>query len=188
MSNTQEIINIGALPNDGSGDPLRVAFQKINNNFSTLYSTGWLSTETYTVGSTASQVIFEAPANAFSLGQFFIKSNDPGTINQQDVKLDAQLSANSTAVKFTAYGSTQWGNTIIPATGYDMDVSGGNVRILVSPDSGNVSGSTSLYHFITYQVSFQGAGPEGIPIGLDGYVDSVMSTETAEPITTEETP
>ena len=29
----QEIINIGALPNDGSGDPLRVAFQKINNNF-----------------------------------------------------------------------------------------------------------------------------------------------------------
>jgi hypothetical protein len=33
----QEIINIGALPNDGSGDPLRVAFSKINNNFGELY-------------------------------------------------------------------------------------------------------------------------------------------------------
>ena len=29
----QEIINIGTLPNDGEGDPLRVAFGKINNNF-----------------------------------------------------------------------------------------------------------------------------------------------------------
>ncbi len=27
---TQEIINIGTLPNDGEGDPLRVAFAKIN--------------------------------------------------------------------------------------------------------------------------------------------------------------
>jgi hypothetical protein len=33
----QEIINIGTLPNDGSGDPLRVAFGKINNNFGELY-------------------------------------------------------------------------------------------------------------------------------------------------------
>ncbi len=28
-----EIINVGSLPNDGSGDPLRVAYIKINNNF-----------------------------------------------------------------------------------------------------------------------------------------------------------
>ena len=34
---TQEIINIGAVPNDGEGDPLRTAFQKINNNFTQLY-------------------------------------------------------------------------------------------------------------------------------------------------------
>lgn len=31
-----ELIDIGALANDGTGDPLRVAFDKINNNFSTL--------------------------------------------------------------------------------------------------------------------------------------------------------
>ena len=29
-----EYINVGTLPNDGSGDPMRVAFVKINNNFS----------------------------------------------------------------------------------------------------------------------------------------------------------
>lgn len=36
MSFNLENIIIGALPNDGTGDPLRVAFAKINNNFSTL--------------------------------------------------------------------------------------------------------------------------------------------------------
>ena len=31
-----ERINLGTLPNDGTGDPLRVAFDKINNNFATI--------------------------------------------------------------------------------------------------------------------------------------------------------
>ena len=35
---TQEIINIGTSANDGFGDPLRLAFEKINNNFTQLYS------------------------------------------------------------------------------------------------------------------------------------------------------
>lgn len=34
----QKIINIGTLPNDRSGDPLRVAFQKINDNFTELFT------------------------------------------------------------------------------------------------------------------------------------------------------
>jgi hypothetical protein len=36
---TQQIIGIGASANDGTGDPLRTAFQKSNNNFSDLYGT-----------------------------------------------------------------------------------------------------------------------------------------------------
>jgi hypothetical protein len=35
----QEIINIGAAANDGTGDPLRTAFDKVNNNFTQLYNT-----------------------------------------------------------------------------------------------------------------------------------------------------
>jgi len=34
-----EIINVGELPNDGTGDPVRVAFIKINNNFSQISGT-----------------------------------------------------------------------------------------------------------------------------------------------------
>ena len=36
----QQVINIGTAANDGSGDPLRQAFDKINDNFSELYSRG----------------------------------------------------------------------------------------------------------------------------------------------------
>ena len=34
----QEIIETGETPNDGSGDPLRTAFDKINNNFANLFT------------------------------------------------------------------------------------------------------------------------------------------------------
>lgn len=35
---TQQIINVGSGANDGTGDPLRTCFSKINANFTELYS------------------------------------------------------------------------------------------------------------------------------------------------------
>jgi len=37
---TQQIVNIGSAANDGTGDPLRTAFNKINTNFTELYAKG----------------------------------------------------------------------------------------------------------------------------------------------------
>ena len=34
----QQTINIGSSPNKGDGDPLRTAFDKINDNFDELYT------------------------------------------------------------------------------------------------------------------------------------------------------
>ena len=36
---SQQLINIGAYANDKSGDPVRVAFNKVNQNFQELYNT-----------------------------------------------------------------------------------------------------------------------------------------------------
>ena len=33
-----EVINVGTAPNDGTGDPLRTAYQKCNTNFAEIYS------------------------------------------------------------------------------------------------------------------------------------------------------
>jgi len=35
---THQIINIGTIENDGTGDPMRTAFTKVDNNFSEIYS------------------------------------------------------------------------------------------------------------------------------------------------------
>jgi hypothetical protein len=43
---TQQVINVGAVANDGTGDPLRTAFQKANGNFSELYVSS-LSVDTH---------------------------------------------------------------------------------------------------------------------------------------------
>jgi hypothetical protein len=36
----QQVINVGGTANDGSGDPLRTAFTKANQNFAELYAKG----------------------------------------------------------------------------------------------------------------------------------------------------
>ena len=41
---SQQFINIGAHPSDGSGDPIRVAFDKINQNFLEIYAATILAT------------------------------------------------------------------------------------------------------------------------------------------------
>jgi hypothetical protein len=173
----QEYINIGATPNDGLGDPLRVAFGKINNNFSNLFFTTVNTSNTYTSGVTQGQVIYEYPANRFTQGMFQIRSSDPGTPDSQDITISAQLTNNNDAVKFTGYAMTFAGNAL---TRYDMDVSSGNVRILANPIA-----NAYILHFIASQVTFLGDPIPGVDIALNGYANSVMGTENNDIITTE---
>lgn len=178
MSTQYEIVNIGTLPNDGEGDPLRVAFAKINNNFANLFATAAVTANTVTVGATANQVLFEFPASSFTQGMFQIWSSNPGTPDSQDIMLQAQLNNDSDQVKFTGYGTSFFGNAICS---YDMDVLGGNVRILCDP-----LGNYTLSHFVSAQVTYIGSNVPGIYLALDGYVPgNVMGTESNLIMTTE---
>ena len=177
---TQEIINIGTLPNDGEGDPLRVAFGKINNNFSNLFATFVNTTTSYSVGNTPGQIIFETPANTFTMGQLLIYSADPESNSSQTINLFAQINQEGDEVKFTGTGGTFFGNAI---TAYDMVVADGNVQLLVNPLI-----DVPLLHFIGSQNLWIGANIAGIPIELDGYVaNSTMATEIDQTMTTEQT-
>ena len=174
---SQEYINIGATPNDGLGDPLRVAFGKINNNFSNLFFTTVNTSYVYTNGLTPGQVIYEYPANAFTQAMFQVRSSNPQTSQSQDITISAHITNNNEAVKFTGYGLTFSGNAV---TNYNMDVNGGNVRILANPIA-----NAALLHFIASQVTFIGENPDGLPIGLNGYIDSVLGTQNSDIITTQ---
>lgn len=175
---SQEIINIGANPNDGSGDPLRVAFEKINNNFSNLFQTFVNSTIAYTFGNTAGQVVFEAPASTFTEGQFYIKSLNGGTSNSQSIQLFAQINNSGDEVKFSGYGSTFFGD---PISRYDMDydAGSGNVRILVEPLVND-----DLTHYIASQIMW--AGPNVVGMNMLTELGEPLGTENDIPLTTEQ--
>lgn len=177
---SQEIINIGANPNDGSGDPLRVAFEKINNNFANLFQTFVNSTISYSFGNTAGQVIFETDANTFTEGQFYIKSTNGGTANSQSIQLFAQINNYHDDVKFSGYGSTFFGN---PITGYDMDYDAvsGNVRILVNPLVND-----DLTHYIASQIMYAGPNVPGMYISPETGSNLSLATENPIPLTTEQ--
>ena len=174
----QEYINIGETPNDGNGDPLRVAFGKINNNFSNLFLTTTVTATAYTNGLTTNQVIFEIPVVRFTQGQFQIRSNGGGE-DMQDITLSASITNNTAGVKFTGHSTLFQGN---PICRYDMDVLGGNVRVLINPLI-----STQIEHFTSAMVTYPNViVVPGVDIGLNNYPDGyVMGTQDNLILTTE---
>ena len=174
----QEYINIGTQANDGEGDPLRTAFNKINNNFSNLFFTTTSTSNAFTVGLDTNQVIYETAANAFSQAKFQIRSSDPGTVDMQDITITASITNNLAGVKFTGYGTLFEGNTLCR---YDMDVLDGNVRLLINPVKDAV-----ILHFIASEVTFIGIEPPGVELALNGYsANTTMGTEDGLILTTE---
>lgn len=164
---SQEIINIGALPNDGEGDPLRTAFAKINNNFTQVFQAGYFTTESYTFDDTADQVVFETPTGLFTQASFQINSSNPDNDDSQNITINAAISNDGTGVKFTAFG-TMINNDYVVSS-YDMDVSDGNVRLLLTP-----SVDAPINHFISARVNF-----------ADVVLGSPMSTESGNILITE---
>lgn len=173
-----EIINIGTLPNDGEGDPLRTAFSKINNNFSSLYDTSFSTSSAITTGLTAGQLIYETPAATFTQGMFQIRSTHISSPDSQCITLSAQITNDLIGVKYVGYGGTFTSTSLVT---YDMDVLGGYVRILVNPLI-----DETLTHFISAQVTYVGSSVPGLDIQLDGYVDGfILGTESSDYLTTE---
>lgn len=172
----QEYIQIGTTPNDGTGDPLRVAFGKINNNFSNLFFTTTTTTTSYTVG-LDDQIIFETDVNEFTQGEFQIRSSDSEGPNSQSILISAQLKNSGLGVRWVGYGTTFEGDAL---TRYDMDVIGGNIVIYAKPIA-----NTVITHFIASSITWQGSSLPGLDLQLDGYSNAVMATQNDLNIATE---
>jgi hypothetical protein len=175
---TQEIINIGAQPNDGEGDPLRTAFAKINNNFTQLFSTGFFTSNAYSTGDTAGQVIFESPVETFTQGIFQINSNDTTTTDTENIMLNVSVINDGSGLRWNGHNTLFNGNAL---TGYDMDIFDSNVRILVNPLV-----DTTIFHLISAQITWTGVPVPGLNLITDVAVDPlIIDTETDFSIETE---
>lgn len=172
---TLEIINVGATANDGTGDPLRIAFEKVNNNFTNLWSTGYNTQNVVTNGNTI-QSIFTWPANLFTQATFQINSSDNESTNSQNVVINASINGALDSVKFTAHSTVFHGNAV---TNYSMDVISGNVILYVNP---LVTGQ--MTHYIAYQVTYDEL-VMGTPLQLENSDTDLITESTNNVITTE---
>lgn len=163
-----QLVNIGVLPNDGEGDPLRTAFQKINNNFVYMQQTSTQITSAVTLNNTPGQVIFEYPADEFTMALFQIKSYRDDNNDSQMVFIGAEIYNDMSDVKYSVYGITNVGNWL---TQYDLDVADGNVRVLVNPLQ-----NQTITHFISYQITYAGDLGLGVPMITESGANIVTET------------
>ena len=173
---TQEIINVGAAPNDGEGDPLRTAFEKVNNNFTQLYSTGFFTSNAYSEGTTAGQVIFETAVESFTQGIFQVNSNDTTSNDTENIMLNVSVINDGSGLKWNGHNTLFNGNVL---TEYDVDIFESNVRILVNPIV-----DTTMFHFISAQITWTGTPVPGLLVETET-TDSTLETENDFDIETE---
>ena len=176
MATNFEVINVGATANDGAGDPLRTAFQKINYNFELVNQTGVFTADGYSDGLTQGQVIFETPTTLFTQATIQINSQDINSNDNQNITIAAAISNDGTSVTWTGYSALFNGDPLLT---YDLDVTAGNVRILVNPLV-----DTTIYNFITGTIAVI-TNPPGLSLTVEGTNANVIVTESNFPITTQ---
>jgi hypothetical protein len=175
---SQQVINIGAVANDGEGDPLRVAFQKINNNFTQLFTAGFETYQSTTFDNAPDQVIFEIPANLFTQGTFQINSANPENNNSQNIVLVAGIYNDGTDVGWTGRNTIVNNNAVVSGYDIEIDPDSGNLQVLVTPIP-----DATLNHLISAQVQVSDF-LLGTPLGIEqGNV--ALSTENSLILTTE---
>ena len=172
-----ELVNIGATPNDGEGDPLRTAFAKINNNFVWMQQTSTDIASAVTLDDAANQTVWEYPANIFTQALIQVKSYREDNNDSQGIFLGAQIYNDLSNVKYSVYGITNVNDWL---TNYKMDVANGNVRLLVSPLQ-----DTAMTHFISYQVTWIGDLGLGSPMASQTQGDLITEQGSNVYITTE---
>lgn len=102
---SQQTINVGASPNDGTGTPLRTAFQYTNSNFSELYTA--LGGGSGLPGATTQVIFNDGGTNlAGDAGLVYNKTTDALTIGGNVQAASATITGAATAASLTVTGST----------------------------------------------------------------------------------
>jgi len=125
----QEVINIGAQADDGTGDTIRGAGIKINNNFTELYATSSASSQIHFIGNNISSTLSNSDIVLLGNGTGSVKISDltiDGSIRMSDNEIrtntsnaDLVLTASGTGTIQTAVADINGGaidGTVIGAT------------------------------------------------------------------------
>ena len=109
----QQQIGVGAVANDNTGDPIRDAFVKVNDNFDEAYATGIIDSNLVTPGNEATPTTANVNGMTTSVddADITIKANGTGTIILENdaIRITAtKTPANSTGVAGDTLGDISY--------------------------------------------------------------------------------
>ena len=100
----KQVINLGSVPNDGTGDPLRTSFDKTNDNFDEIYTTFGDGTNLTGAGISAGTANY---ANTAGIATYAQNISGAPNLNVGIVTANGFISAGlTTAVQITWTGTT----------------------------------------------------------------------------------
>ena len=186
----QQVINIGSAPNDGTGDPLRTAFDKCNDNFTELYSggggTGSVSSVSVVAANGVSGTVSNpttTPAITLTLGAI-----TPATVNGITM-----LGASSPQLTVIGTSAVQGNNTgdqnlfsKIAVAGEADVVADSPTDTLTLVAGANVILTTNAAND-EITISSTGGGGGGAPVNADYLVRTANASLTAERVVTDST-
>lgn len=135
---TQQVINVGAAPNDGDGDPLRTAFTICNENFTELYNIGGITG------------IANGNSNISIVEDSTVSISSTGVANVLVVSQTGATILGTTAANII----TATGN--ITSTGVFIGNGAGLTGITSSPAAGLITGTTLSSNVVTSSLTTVG--------------------------------
>ena len=140
---TQYVINIGALPNDGTGDPLRTAFNDVNLNFNQVWATGLIGSNI----AIANNTILTTNTN----GNLILNPNGIGV-----VQANAHVVPDQTRIRNLGSSDKKWLNIY----GQYLDVVNANISNANISNIGNLTIDVANLHIL--------GGENGYVLQTDG--------------------
>jgi hypothetical protein len=169
----QIIIDIGAVANDGTGDPLRTAFNYVNNNFSNIWATGVANSNIQFSGNK----ILTTNVN----GNLILAPNGIGKVQSN---VDIVPNANNTlslgsltrqwntvyAQNLTVAGDTAFNNLIVSG---NLTVQGNTIQI------GNIVTDTKTIQLANTAATANAANGSGITVGANDNIATMLYSSTS---------
>lgn len=171
---TQFVINIGAIPNDGTGDPLRTAFNETNLNFDQVFAAGPVLSNVRIANNTILTTTTNGNLVLAPNGTGVVQSNVhivPNTANIRN--LGAPNQRWSTA--YLQYANISAGLTVaaLTATG-DVTIEGNLTVIGNTIQIGNVTTDTKTIQLSNTAVTTSSADQSGVTVGANDDIATLL--------------
>lgn len=140
MSEPQQVINLGDASNDGTGDPLRDAFAKVNNNFANVWAAGPVNTQVV-IGNnrvTTNETNLDLVLAGNGVGNIVLASTTVPTV-------DGAINLGSTTRRFDEVHSVYYygnGAFLTGISGSGSNYSNANVAAYLPTYTGNLASLT----------------------------------------------